>query len=138
MHNAMIIRKMQFSRYLQEDEERFIRLIMAHLKDEYLKKIKRTSDEKLHEMVVNGLARARQYGLNTDEDLMAFVSVMMEIAPNFDEQPNLHRVLTDVKIPVNARFDALFVPSLDEDWEKAAANDDQIAWFRKSTNNLMD
>jgi hypothetical protein len=133
----MIIRKEQFSRYLQEDEDRFIGFICQHLRKEYPRKTKRIAEEKLRQMVVGGLARARRYKLTTDEDLMAFVAVMMEIAPNFDEQPDLHHVLTDVRIPVNSRFDTLFIPSLDEAWEQAAENDDQTAWFQESTNNLM-
>lgn len=132
----MIIRKEQFSRYLQEDEEGFISLICRHLREENEDLIEHISDDTLREMVNNGLTRARRY-VNTDEDLMAFVSVMMEIAPNFDEHPALHQVLTDPTIPVNSRFDALFNPALGRAWEGAKQKYDQKAWFRELNSNLM-
>jgi len=125
----MIIRKTQFRRYLQQDEDDFVGLIIKHLREEDPDLVAHLSDDTFREMVTAGLARARSHGLNTDEDLMAFVSVMFEVAPNFDEHPVLHGVLTNERLPIDKRFDALFAPHLDQAWQEAEDAYDTNAWL---------
>ena len=58
---------------------------------------------------------------------------MFEIAPNFDEIPEIQYALTDESIPQNKRFSQLFERRFDSAWELAAdLNDDSArasAWF---------
>lgn len=127
----MIIRKAQFRQYLQVDESQFVNLIIKHLREDDPDLVAHLSDDTFREMVANGLVRARSYRLNTDEDLMAFVAVMFEIAPNFDEHPALNAVLTDERRPIDVRFDDLFTPDLDKAWTEAADSYDTNAWFHE-------
>jgi hypothetical protein len=70
------------------------------------------------------VARARSHGLTTDSQLLEFVSVMHEVAPNFDDEPTLRRVLQpgDGDTTPEQRWEALFAggPSLEVAWERAA------------------
>ena len=124
----MIIRNEHFDQYLQQDEQAFIRLNMEQVRQNTPYIVDHIDDEGLAEMVANGLARARSHGFTADDDLMAFVAVMFEIAPNFDEQPDIKRALANESIPINKRFDSLFIPALDGAWEEAVDNIDYQAW----------
>lgn len=132
----MIIRKSQFSQYLQEDESAFILLIGGHIRQEQPDMTACLSDDTLNEMISTGFERARSYGFRSDEDLTAFVCVMFEIAPNFDEQPELNQALSNTSIPINRRFDSLFEPRYDWAWQEAEKHYDTRAWFREPSQEV--
>jgi hypothetical protein len=46
---------------------------------------------------------------------------MFEVAPTFDEQPAIARVLEDESLPPDRRMEALWDRTTDEDWEEAEA-----------------
>lgn len=125
----MKIRKDLYDHYLQQDEEEFVDLIIEHLKTESPELVANLPDVSFREMIANGLAKARSYGLNIDEHLIGFVSIMFTIAPNFDENAEIHKVLTDQSIAVDDRFKALFEKTLDHAWEDAEANYETLAWY---------
>jgi len=68
------------------------------------------------------LERARSHGLRGDAELMAFVAVMHEVAPNFDEEPTLKAVLDSGEGTPEQRWEALFADTreLSIAWERAA------------------
>jgi hypothetical protein len=74
----------------------------------------------LREMVTNGLARARSYDLEKPQDLTAFVAIMFDISPNFDEQPDIQRALRDKSIPIEQRFNTMIERVPDKAWEEAS------------------
>lgn len=125
----MKIRKDLYDHYLQQDEEEFVDLIIEHLKIESPELVANLPKDSLQEMVANGLTKARSYGLNIDEHLIGFVSIMFEIAPSFDEQADIHKVLTDESIPPDKRFDAMFEDVSESAWEEAEENYDSDAWY---------
>jgi hypothetical protein len=53
---------------------------------------------------------------------------MFIIAPNFDQQPGIHRVLTDASLPPDRRVDDLYARTTDADWEEAADHPDESVW----------
>ena len=127
------IRKEQIDAFLPKTDEEVVDFIVAHLREESPSLIERVPPESLREMVGNGVARARGHGLRRLEDLTAFVSIMFEIAPDFDEHTELRHVLRDDSIPADERMDELFDPELDDAWaEVARYRDPQAraeAWF---------
>lgn len=125
----MDIRKEQYDEFLQADAARFVSLIVDHLQQESPELVRDLPVPELREMVANGLVRARGHGLRADGDLMAFVSVMFETAPNFDEHPAIRRVLQDPSIPPNERLDAIFTRVPGRAWEEAEQRYDAGAWF---------
>jgi hypothetical protein len=123
----LTIRQNQFDAFLLQDEEKLIDFIVEHLQNESLELIDGIPLDILREQVEFGLSKARKYGFTRPNDLTAFVSIMFEISPDFDEHPPIHRVFTDESIPINKRFDAIFERVSEEEWEKINYN--EKAWF---------
>ena len=84
-------------------------------------------------MIKNGVERARSHGLTKPEDVAAFVAVMFEVAPNFDEQPEINAILKDTNFPPPERFYQLFERASDDAWLEAEKYYDYEAWFRTGT-----
>jgi hypothetical protein len=126
------IREEQIDAIRQSLEPRFdsekVEFIVQHLKDESPEIVSALPPAGLFEMVSNGMARAKSHGLTALGDLTAFVSIMFEIAPNFDEEPEIFNALRDENLPLNERFDNLFEGHLDDAWERAARNYNPDAW----------
>ena len=80
-------------------------------------------------MLEIGIARAKSHGLTGAEDIAAFIAVMFEIAPRFDEQTEIRQVLTDDRFPPNVRLDQLFMLVPDEVWIEASKKYDDSFWF---------
>jgi hypothetical protein len=123
------ISKEQFDGFLLRDEQAFIGFIIQHLREESPELIENLSGDSLRGMVASGLTRARGHGLRRPEDLTAFVSIMFEISPNFDEHPAIRKVLCNQKIPIDARMNALFKKVPPKAWEEADLRYDPKAWF---------
>jgi hypothetical protein len=124
------IRQEQFAAFEPKTDEEIVAFIVAHLREESAELVGNLPG--LPEMVRNGVARARSHELRSLGDLTAFVSMMFEVAPNFDEHPKLREVLDDERVPVEERLDGLFDGDLDEAWEEAARYDGAAwaeAWF---------
>jgi hypothetical protein len=84
--------------------------------------------DQLSQMIENGIARARVYGLSFESSLSAFVTLMFVVAPNFDENPSIHQVLTDEKTETNSRLDNLWGRTSEENWATAKQMYDANAW----------
>lgn len=116
------ISREQFDSFLLLDEEEFVDFIIQHLRDESPELVDSLPDDLLQSMVIGGLARARGHGLRRPEDLTAFVSIMFEIAPGFDEHPSIRNVLRNPHIPADQRMNALFKKVPPKAWDEADSN----------------
>jgi len=118
------------------DEDKFVEEIVTHEKETHPDLEKKYEDEKLREMVRSGIKRAKKNRFVTSQDIRAFIAIMFEIAPNFDEEPEIKAVLDDKKIPTKQRFDNLWSSLVsDEAWEEAEANYDEAAWELDETDD---
>ncbi len=79
-------------------------------------------------MIRNGISRARRYGISVESSLAAFVDLVFTVAPNFDEQAQIHAVLKDPSVPPDARVELLGEATLPQDWEQADDLYDEAAW----------
>lgn len=122
------IRQKQFDAFSPKNDGEVIDFIIKHLQEESPELIDRIPLDGLREMVGNGIARARSHSLGSLADLTGFVSIMFEIAPNFDVIPAIRRVLRDESAPPDKRFSMLFEKELDEAWERAANNFNAETW----------
>lgn len=125
----LVIRQEQIDTLTMGSEEEFVEFLVGHVKEEDPELEKEYDDDTLREMVRGGIKRAKSHELSTKEDLTAFVSVMFEVAPNFDEQSEIKAVLDDQSTPPNERFEKLWTPLVSEEsWEEAKENYDEKAW----------
>jgi hypothetical protein len=94
--------------------------------------VQELNDETLHDMVRQGVARARAYDITHESTLAAFVVLQFETAPNFDDHPSLRRVLKDDRVEPNLRIDRLLERATPENWEAVKARYDAGAWLGAS------
>lgn len=119
-------------------EEAFVIRVAEHLRDNHadvavqvpdkVLVVKQIPEEMLQEMVRQGLARARQYGLDWESSLTAFVVLMFVAAPNFDRHALVERVLKDERVEANSRIDQLWEKTSEENWRVVKENYDVNAW----------
>lgn len=108
-------------------DELLLRRVVDHLREKYadtvvqlpsdLLIVSKIGEDELKTMVGTGISRARGYGLSHESTLAAFVALMFEAAPNFDEYPLMQQILHDENTPANSRIDLLLSQASDEDWE---------------------
>jgi hypothetical protein len=124
--------RQQLDVLLQQNETTFVAIIVEHIHNEMPDEVRGIPQHIIWSMVEVGISRARFYGMLTDEQVIAYVAIMFEIAPNFDEEPALHQILTDVALSAEQRWSKLFSdPDLYSSWERAAlpSKYDASAWF---------
>lgn len=123
------IRQAQMDR-LQEQvvEKNFVRRVIEFVRAEFPQDLKKYPEERWQSMVVNGLSRARRYGISYEASSATFVALMFHYAPNFDEYAPIHAILTDPDVPPDARINLLDDCTLDEDWAVVQARADLNAW----------
>jgi len=130
---VLVIRKEQYDSFLQTDKKRFVELILQHIIETMPDEIRGIPTYLVCDMIETAIKRARSHELNSDEQIMAYVSVMFEIAPNFDEEPTLQAILTDENLKPEKRWDKLFSDSdkINKAWEQAAQPNfyDKNAWI---------
>jgi hypothetical protein len=123
------IRQEQIEAMLMHNEEKFIDFVVKHVRQECPDDVCGIDPVSLREMVTNGLTRARSYDLEKPQDLTAFVAIMFDISPNFDEQPYIQRALRDKSVPIEQRFNTMIERVPDKAWEEAETKTNYDAWF---------
>jgi hypothetical protein len=108
--------------------------VARYIRAEHPDAVRAISDEELLRRVSLGIARAESHGLTWDSSITAFVAMMFEVAPTFDEQPSISRVLKDESIPADRRLEALWERTSDEDWDEAEARASSAEAFWNGVN----
>ena len=103
---------------------RFARSIREAIRGRSMRPFIAMTDASLEDEITRLIGRAQGYGLSADHDLMAFVALALNVAPDFDRHPPFHRVLTDPSIPGRQKMRALFQEATGQDWERAASMGD--------------
>jgi hypothetical protein len=127
----------QFKDVAQRDPDRFAVGLLDHIIQTMPDEVRGLPAHLALRLVLNGIERARSHGLSSDEDLAGFVCVMFDVAPNFDQEPTLKRILADSALgDVHQRWQALFArtPELQTAWERAGWSGfyDHQAWTVKA------
>lgn len=135
------IRAEQLEAFRPVAEAQFALRIVDHLRKKHAKAVarlpqgptlvNRLPDALLLEMVQNGIARARCYGLSWESSITGFVVLMFKAAPNFDQHPTINRSLTDAQAPPEARIQNILEETKSSDWWDAKERYDPTAWQSK-------
>ena len=124
----LTIRPHQFAILSEAGDRRFIPRAARYLSLRYAALVEDLPDEVVHDMVRGGVARARQYGIQHESALIAFLELMFAIAPNFDEHAAIAAMLTDPKVPADERIDRLVSRTTFETWMDVCRDYDPFAW----------
>ena len=111
----------------QADAE-FVKRILQHLRKTKVGDVAATPDDLLFSRIRAALTRTRSYQFELESTLVAFVALMFEFSPNFDEHPKVHSILTDRKIPVESRIDELVLRMTDSDWDEVTSQSHRKSW----------
>src|SRR5262245_14830183 len=108
------IRPEQMEVFQPVAERAFVRRVVEHLRETYADivvqfpneviLIKQISDERLYRLVKQGITWAREYGMDWESSVTAFVVLLFVAAPNFDQHPLIQRVLKDERVEANSRM----------------------------------
>jgi len=125
----MIIRREQLEEFIARDDAELTSVVRGAVQAANGGRVAVYKDEELEAMVKVGIERARSRGLNFAEDIAAFVAIMFEIAPRFDEQPDIATVLADKTLPPNLNLDTLFARAAEPAWIDAQLKYEDSFWF---------
>ncbi len=127
----LVIRKEQIQHFIAKDEQQLSEVIAAAVREACADRVEPYDDKELAKMAKIGIERARKHGLDKAEDLAAFVAVMFEVAPRFDEQPDIRAVLSEPNFAPAARFYNLFERIQEPSWQEAEKRYDDTFWAGK-------
>lgn len=125
----LVIKKAQIQHFIAENEDELVRLIRQIMRECCPGRVEGYSDKILDGMIRLGLEKAKKYNFEKAETIAAYVTVMFEIAPNFDEQPVIKQVLEDKNYIVDDRFFQLWRRVDDKVWQTAEQGYDAKLWF---------
>src|SRR5580765_6774804 len=101
----LVISREQLDAFIPSDGDELVRLITVAIKKANpMRTLDHDPELLAGKMIATGIERAKSYGLTKPEDVAAFVAVMFEVAPNFDEQQEINAILNDVTFPRPERF----------------------------------
>jgi hypothetical protein len=139
----MRVRAAQISAFEAGAEPAFRKRIAAYLRERHGQAVVRIpgaertvnqiSDATMAVLVDTCLARARSHGLSWESTLNAFVTLMVTVAPNFDEQPAVRAALSDDNRPPDFRMQELGQRVTKQDWDAAAAAYDPKSWQSRTS-----
>ena len=124
-----VIRDEQIQSFIAKTDEELIDVIKLALGEANPTRIEGIDSSTLNEMIRTGIRRARGRELSRAEDIAAFVGVMFEIAPNFDEQAYIDTAFNNSLMDPSFRFYNLLQGAPDAAWEEAERNYTVDAWF---------
>lgn len=105
----------------------------GHLQNELPEFIEGVSRAGVDERIGNALTRGRLRGLWRGDDLMAFVGLSFQFAPNFDEQPRIRELIARFAGSDEAVMIKVAEYATDADWTDVIAKYDAAAWSSESS-----
>ena len=88
-------------------EARLEAAIRQHLGGHHAAAIAALSTDECTQLVRDGIAHARGYGMSSPSSIGAFVAIMAEIGPGFDRTPALRQALSDPSVAPDERIKLL-------------------------------
>jgi len=125
----LVIREEQIQHFIAADEEQLVEVVSRAIREANPARVADYDDKKLGKMVKIGIERAKSHELTRGQDIAAFVAVMFEIAPKFDEQEEIKMILNETLFPADERFYQLFERVSDDVWEEAEKLYEDTYWF---------
>ena len=122
------IRAEQMAAFGAEAEAAFEQRLMSHLREHHAELVEGLSDDTLLPMARTGIARARAYGMTWESNLTAYVALMFEVAPNFDQHPRMQMILSGRQVAPEDKIKALAERTPEHVWEEVARRYDASAW----------
>jgi hypothetical protein len=125
----IVIRNEQFQSFIAPDETARVRVIDDAVRKAVGERVADLDESHFAEAVRIGTERAKVHGLTNAEDVAAYITVMFEVAPRFDEQPEIKQLLADPNLSPSMRFYLMFDRASDKAWSEAERRYEDSFWF---------
>ncbi len=129
----LVIRKQQIQEFIARDDAELTDVVREAIREANGDRIKDYGDADLDAMLKIGIDRARSHELTCAEDIAYFIAIMFEVAPRFDEQADIRKVLENTDFPLDIRLDQLFTSVDDAAWIEAGRLYEDSFWFPAKT-----
>jgi hypothetical protein len=126
----IVIRNEQFQHFIATDESERLAVISAAVRKACGDRVADFDDKQISTAVKLGIQRAQVHGLTNAEDVAAFMAVMFEVAPRFDEQPEISQLLADPNLRSIDRFYLMIDRASEKAWNEAERRYEDSFWFR--------
>ena len=123
------IRNSQMAVFDSGAEEQFVQRLMEYFRKSEPSAGPPVSDGTLQKMMETGVKRARSHGIDWEASIAAYIALMFQIAPNFDETTEFRQVLDDPSVPPNQRIDLIAHRVPQSAYVEAAKHYNLSAWF---------
>lgn len=125
----LVIRKQQIQAFIARNDTELTDVIRTAIRAANTSRVKDLDDAELNAMLKIGIERAKSRGFTDAEDIAYFVAIMFEIAPRFDEQTDISKVVENTVFPPDIRLDQLFTNVSDAAWAEAGRGYEDSFWF---------
>ena len=86
-------------------------------------------EKKLGDLIRTGIAKAKGYGVTNESSLAAYVALMIDVAPNFDEHRLCEVLLNDQDREPNERVSELLSVLTEKNWDSIRNDYRRAAWI---------
>jgi hypothetical protein len=125
----IVIRNEQFQHFIATDESERVAVISSAVRKACGDRVADFDDKQIAAAVKLGIQRAQVHGLSNAEDVAAFIAVMFEVAPRFDEQPEISQLLADPNLRPTDRFYLMIDRASEKAWTEAERRYEDSFWF---------
>jgi hypothetical protein len=129
----LVIRNDQIQQFIASSDEELNAEVVKAVRYAIGDRVAPYDDATLEKMVAIGIERARANKFTAAEDIAAFVAIMFEVAPRFDEQQEVRAMLDAETFPLGERLARLFDMTIDPTWLDAERRYDDSFWFPDAT-----
>ena len=106
----LIIRNEQMRVLSAWMQQEFERRAVLYLRTKYPKKMQDKHDDYLHDIVREGIAKAGQYGIDGEDDVLRYLDYMIDLGTDFDidtRYPWAQSILNDSRYPATSKMNRL-------------------------------
>lgn len=125
----LVIKRSQIQEFIAADDAQLAAVVAEAVRVACAERVAGYDEAELQRMVRLGFERARSHELTAAEDIAAFVAIMFEVAPRFDEQEDIRQVLDDPAFPPSMRLYQIFDRASEEAWNEAGRRYEDSFWF---------
>ena len=129
----LVIRNEQIQHFIAANEDERVSVVAAAVRKACGNRVADFDDKQMATAVRIGIDRAKVHGLSNVEDLAAYITVMLEVAPRFDEQPEIRQLLGDPNLRPPERFYLMMDRASDKAWCEAERRYEDSFWFPDAT-----
>ena len=119
----------QMDQMFIKDREKFVDFATDRIMEESAANVGRLPRDIVREMTENGLTRAESWGLRSAKTRLAFITIMWEIGPNFDQEPRIAAALGANPADPDAAFSRMLDTVPEAAWTKAEEDRDSDHWY---------